>query len=41
LVVTGSAPIDYSLLESGAMAVFEKPFKVESFMTAVEKAVKV
>ena len=41
LVVTGSAPADRSLLKSGATAVFEKPFKVESFMAAVENAVRV
>jgi DNA-binding NtrC family response regulator len=39
LVVTGSAPLDGSLLKSGAAAYFEKPFKVESFMAAVENAV--
>ncbi len=41
LVVTGSAPLDNSLLRSGAAAYFEKPFKVESFMAAVENAVGV
>ena len=39
LVVTGSAPLDKNLLKSGAAAYFEKPFKVESFMAAVENAV--
>lgn len=39
LVVTGSVPLDYNLLKSGAAAYFEKPFKVESFMAAVSNAV--
>ena len=39
LVVTGSAPLDHNLLQSGAAAYFGKPFKVESFMAAVENAV--
>ena len=40
LVVTGSAPRDYNLMQSGAAAYFEKPFKVKIFMAAVANAVK-
>lgn len=40
LLVTGAVPVDDTLRKSGAVAYFEKPFKVESFMAAVAEAVK-
>jgi DNA-binding NtrC family response regulator len=38
LLVTGTAPVDGRLAESTEALCFEKPFKVDAFLTAVEQA---
>jgi len=38
MVVTGSTPVDDNLVRVGSALYFEKPFKVDVFMAAVEQA---
>lgn len=38
LLVTGTAPLDSQLVKGAGSVCFEKPFKVDAFLSAVEQA---
>lgn len=38
LLVTGTAPLDSQLVKGAGSVCFEKPFKVDAFLSAVERA---